>query len=74
MTSTKQYSQLIHIIPKLSVDHFLGLCATLCVSLNNENNEPREFPEVLSEVLDNLMKLPRDSRKDLLQVLKLAIK
>ena len=74
MTSKKQYSQLIHIIPKLEVEQFLGLCTTLCVPLNNENGETREFPEILSDVLDNFTKLPRESRKDLLQVLKLATK
>lgn len=73
MITTKQYTELINIIPKLSVEHFTGLCATLCVPLDADG-QPRDFPDVLSDVLDNFTKLPRKSRKDLLRVLKLATK
>ena len=73
MISITQYSTLVDIIPKLEVEQFLGLCTTLCVSLN-DGEQPREFDEVLSDVLDNFTKLPRQSRKDLLKLLKLAIK
>lgn len=73
MTSTKQFSEFTRLIPKLDVNQFTGLCAVLCVK-QDLDGKAREFPDVLSDVLDNFEKLPRASRKDLLRVLKLAIK
>ena len=73
MTSTKQFSEFTHLIPKLDVNQFTGLCAVLCVK-QDIDGKSREFTDVLSDVFDNFEKLPRASRKDLLRVLKLAIK
>ena len=73
MTSTKQFAEFTHLIPKLDITQFTGLCAVLCVK-QDIDGKSREFTDVLSDVFDNFEKLPRASRKDLLRVLKLAIK
>lgn len=79
-----QYNELIKLISKLDVVQFAGLARILKVELVEEKNpegetvadryQARDFADVLYNVLKNFSLSPRARRREILQILKAAIK
>ena len=58
-------------IAKLQAEEFLGVCKILGVSLMNEEN-PRQFEEMWGDVVEEVKKLNRTQRKNLVRLLRAA--
>ena len=70
--SKKNFQEFITEVSKLEAIEFLGLTKIFKVPLIKENNEPRPFEELLSDVLDGYLKIGRKQRREILKVLKLS--
>lgn len=68
----KDIDQLILAIPKMEVVDFIGLARLLKVQLVNEDDTPREFADVLQDVLSNFKTTNRQRRREIIQVVKKA--
>lgn len=53
---------------------FLGVARVLKVQLMKDENTPRDFDEILRDVIDNYFAAPRKKQKELLEILKQANK
>lgn len=71
--SQKQINEFIYAIPKLEPQEFIGLARLLGVELMNEN-EPREFEDILENVLENFTKANRKRRKEFITLLRSVTK
>ena len=63
----KQINSLISLISKLDHIEFIGLAKILSVQLLQENKEPKNFEDILLEILDNFAKLSSKGRKQAYQ-------
>lgn len=70
----KEIDEFITLIVKLQPVEFMGLARVLKVKLykDEENHEPREFNEILEEVLERLSKTNRKRRREIMQLLRAA--
>lgn len=66
--------RLAQAIIKMKPWEFLGLCTTLGVKIYKEEEEPKEFPDLLEEVLFNFQALNRKDRRKLLRLVEKAVK
>lgn len=71
--SQKQINEFIYAIPKLEPQEFIGLARLLGVELMNED-EPREFEDILEDVLENFTKANRKRRKEFITLLRSVTK
>ena len=62
--------RLMGIIPTLGAIEFIGLAHLLKVSLLNDNKEPRDFTDVLEDVMKAYEKTNRKRRREIMQLLK----
>ena len=60
-------NQFLKLIPQLGLEMYLGVSALLCADANN-------FTDNLEQVLTNFKKLPRKSKRELIRVMRAAIK
>ena len=72
--SSKTVINFLELVTQLEPIEFVGLSKILCVSLVNEKNEPREFEDILSDMIDKFISTVRKQRKDIIKVLKQSIK
>lgn len=77
MTNTET---LFNLIPKLSAVEFAGLARVLKVKLYSEEKDengrfiPRPFTDVLNNIIKNFEKQNRTRKREILQVVKKAVK
>ena len=72
--SSKTVINFLELVTQLEPIEFVGLSKILCVSLVNQKNEPRNFEDILSDMIDNFISTGRKQRKDIIKVLKQSIK
>lgn len=60
-------NQFLKLIPQLGLEMYLGVSALLCADATN-------FTDNLEQVLTNFKKLPRKSKRELIRVMRAAIK
>ena len=71
---------LFNLIPKLSAVEFAGLARVLKVKLYSEEKDenghfiPRPFTDVLNNIMENFEKQDRTRKREILQVVKKAVK
>lgn len=68
--SEKTIIEFITAITKLNPVEFVGLAKVLCTPVVDENNEPREFEEILQDMIDRFAGTGRRQRRDILKVVK----
>lgn len=72
--SSKTVINFLELVTQLEPIEFVGLSKILCVSLVNQKNEPREFEDILSDMIDKFISTGRKQREDIIKVLKKSIK
>ena len=72
--SSKIVINFLELVTQLEPIEFVGLSKILCVPLVNQKNEPREFEDILSDMIDKFISTGRKQRKDIIKVLKQSIK
>ena len=72
--SSKTVINFLELVTQLEPIEFVGLSKILCVSLVNQKNEPREFEDISSDMIDKFISTRRKQRKDIIKVLKQSIK
>ena len=72
--SSKTVINFLELVTQLEPIEFVGLSKILCVPLVNQKNEPREFEDILSDMIDKFISTGRKQRKDITKVLKQSIK
>ena len=72
--SSKIVINFLELVTQLEPIEFVGLSKILCVPLVNQKNEPREFEDILSDMIDKFISTGRKQRKDSIKVLKQSIK
>ena len=73
----KEIDSFINTIAKLEPVEFMGLARVLKVPLftgEGETREPRDFTDVFEDVLENFSKCERVRRREILKVVKGAVK
>lgn len=71
--SLKQTKKFMEYVSQLAPEEFLGLAKVLCVQLVNvETKEPRDFYEILGEIIEKFVKLGKNQRKEVMSVVKAA--
>lgn len=74
MSYDKAALQFVNAIVKLNPIEFIGVSKILCVPMVNTEKEARQFDDILSDMIDNFIKLNRRNKRELLQILKLSAK
>ena len=72
--SSKTVINFLELVTQLEPIEFVGLSKILCVTLVNQKNEPREFEDILSDMIDKFISTGRKQREDIIKVLKKSIK
>ena len=72
--SSKTVINFLELVTQLEPIEFVGLSKILCIPLVNQKNEPREFEDILSDMIDKFISTVRKQRKDIIKVLKQSIK
>ena len=72
--SSKTVINFLELVTQLEPIEFVGLSKILCVSLVNQKNEPRNFEDILSDMIDKFISTGRKQREDIIKVLKKSIK
>ena len=73
--STKTFEEFLRLTARLDPVEFLGLCRILCVEVNTDEKDEkdqliaREFPDILSDVMDKFLVIGRKQRREILKVL-----
>ena len=62
--SSKTVINFLELVTQLEPIEFVGLSKILCVPLVNQKNEPREFEDILSDMIDKFISTGRKQRKD----------
>ena len=79
----KRLMEFLTLIPQLEEIHFLGIAKILCVKTVQENKlvcdvkdslHPRAFDEILSDMIDSFCATGKKQRKDILKVMREAVK
>lgn len=64
-------NEFIKLISKLEPIEFIGIARILCVDIMDEANKtPRDFEDILSDVVVKFNSLARKQRRDILKVLR----
>lgn len=61
-------------LSKMEAVEFLGICKVLKVGIVKNNDTPREFKELLFEVISKFEQLNRKQKRDLMKLLRATIK
>lgn len=56
-------------ITKLEPIEFIGLTKVLCTPIVDEENNPREFDDILSDMIDRFVATGRRQRKDIIKII-----
>lgn len=78
--SVKQFQEFLDLFSQLQIYDLIALCQIMSTPMGYEKQEgeeharPRELADILEEVIDKFLALPRASRKDLLKVMRIAVK
>ena len=78
--SVKQFQEFLDLFSQLQIYDLIALCKIMSTPMGYEKQEgeerarPRELADILEEVMDKFLALPRASRKDLLKVMRIAVK
>ena len=71
--SSKVFTEFLEEVIKLEPIEFIGLAKVLCAPVM-DNKEPREFEDILSDMMDNFISTGRRQRRDILKMIKEANK
>ena len=72
--SSKGFTDFLEEVIKLEPIEFIGLAKVLCAPVMDNNKEPREFEDILSDMMDNFISTGRRQRRDILKMIKEANK
>lgn len=78
--SVRQFQEFLDLFSQLQIYDLIALCKIMNTPMGYEKQEgeeyarPRELADILEEVMDKFLALPRASRKDLLKVMRVAVK
>lgn len=78
--SVRQFQEFLDLFSQLQIYDLIALCKIMNTSMGYEKQEgeerarPRELADILEEIADKFLALPRKSRKDLLKVMRVAVK
>ena len=72
--SEKTMIKFITGITKLEPIEFIGLTKVLCTPIVDDENNPREFDDILSDMIDRFVSTGRRQRRDILKVIDHASK
>ncbi len=72
--SSKRFLKFTENISKLSEIEFLGLVKMMNIKIYKENNEPKNFEEMLSDVLDNFLIIKEKPRKEIEKIIAISTK
>ena len=78
--SVTQFQEFLDLFSQLQIYDLIALCQIMSTPMGYEKQEgeerarPRELADILEEVMDKFLALPRTSRKDLLKVMRIAVK
>lgn len=67
--SEKMVIRFITGITKLEPIEFIGLTKVLCTPIVDEENNPREFDDILSDMIDRFVATGRRQRKDIIKII-----
>lgn len=67
--SEKMIIRFITGITKLEPIEFIGLTKVLCTPIVDEENNPREFEDILSNMIDRFVATGRRQRKDIIKII-----
>ena len=70
----KPIDKLLTLIIKMDPIQFTGMARILNVPLVGDEQQPRDFTDVLSDCLEHFSHLSRDAKRNLLSILKAGIK
>lgn len=62
------------LLPKLEIKEFMGILSILGVKSLDENGDIKQFTDVIQESVKNFEKKNRKFRKDLIKIMKQAVK
>ena len=66
--SSKVFTEFLEEVIKLEPIEFIGLAKVLCAPVMDDNKEPREFEDILSDMMDNFVSTGRRQRRDILKI------
>ena len=72
--SSKSLLVFLEGITKLDPVKFVGLTKILCVPIVDEKYEERKFEDILSDLIDNFIEMPKKRRREILGIIKEANK
>lgn len=67
--SEKMVIRFVTGITKLEPIEFIGLTKVLCTPIVDEENNPREFDDILSDMIDRFVATGRRQRKDIIKII-----
>ena len=67
--SEKMVIRFVTGITKLEPIEFIGLTKVLCTPIVDEENNPREFDDILSDMIDIFVATGRRQRKDIIKII-----
>lgn len=74
--SEKEFQNFVNYISKLEAMEFMGLVRMLNVDIfkNDKEKTPRSFEEIFSEVMDKFIQASPMQRKNIMKILKAAVR
>lgn len=70
----KRFLEFVELVSRLEPSEYFGLCKILGVQMYDEKAAPREFADTLEDVLDSFLKMKKGPRRQLMTLLRGAIK
>ena len=67
--SEKMVIRFVTGITKLEPIEFIGVTKVLCTPIVDEENNPREFDDILSDMIDRFVATGRRQRKDIIKII-----
>lgn len=72
--ASKMLEEFFNLLPKLNAIEFLGLTKILCVPLVDEEENDRDFADLLDDVLTKFEKCGRSQKREILRALRSVAK
>lgn len=73
-TSPKELIRFIGLINTLPATEFLGVVRIMNLTVIGENNKPRSFEDIMSDMIDKFVEYNRTQRRNLMKIIKKASK
>lgn len=71
-TSPKELIRFIGLINALPATEFLGVVRVMNLTAIGENNKPRSFEDIMSDMIDKFVEYNRTQRRNLMKIIKKA--